>query len=432
MQTPAPPKGTRDFYPEDMALREFIFSSWEKTCHRYGFEKFDSPQFEPLELYTQKSGEEIEKQLYTFVDKSGRQLALRPEMTPSLARMVARKGSSLKMPLRWYSLPRLFRYEKMQKGRLREFFQLNVDILGVQQVTADAELIAVAIDLMRDMGLDNTDFTVHISSRDLLEELLLSLSIRKEAIPSLFNLLDRKHKIPQEVFRKELEDFLHDPQVVQKVHDVLNAQSLDTIRDIHPTSPAITELDKLLSLLESYGLSEYVTFDIGIVRGLAYYTGIVFELLDKKRNLRAIAGGGRYDRLVALYGGPKTPATGFAIGDVVLAELLKAKSLMPAQRPRSNVFFVSFEKENPAKTVAITQKLRNNGISCEFALKQATVGKQMKLADAARADIVVFIGGDEEKAGNVKIRDMRTGNESIISSAAIVDTIKGILNNLLI
>src|SRR5271157_2623539 len=173
MQIPAGPKGTRDFYPDDMAVREAVFSSWSSTCERYGFEQFDAPMFEHLDLYTQKSGDEIEKQLYVFQDKAGRSLALRPELTPSLARMVAAKGNNLKRPVRWYSIPRLFRYEKMQKGRLREFFQLNMDILGIKDVSADAELIAAVIDMMRDLGFTDEDFTVHISSRTLLEELFM-------------------------------------------------------------------------------------------------------------------------------------------------------------------------------------------------------------------------------------------------------------------
>jgi histidyl-tRNA synthetase len=424
MQTPTPPKGTRDFYPEEMALREYVFNTWEKTCKRYGFEKVDAPIFEHLELFTKKSGDEIEKQLYTFEDKSGRKLALRPEITPSLARMVAQKGSALKKPVRWYSIPRLFRYEKMQKGRLREFFQLNVDILGITQVNADAELIAVAIDSMRDLGLDNSDFSVHVSSRNLLEELFTNLKIDKNTIPPLFSLLDKQHKLSEDDFFKELEDFLVNPTLAEKVHTILQAKSLDEIRTINTSSEAIKELDSLFELISNYGMSDFVKFDIGIVRGLAYYTGIVFELLDKKRSLRSIAGGGRYDRLVDLYGGPGTPATGFATGDVVLAELLKAKNVLPGPLPRSNVFIVSFDKDVPGKAIRIAQMLRNNDISCEFALKPAGIGKQMKLADAARAKIALLIGGDEEKENKVKIRNMETGSEELIPFDAIIKTLK--------
>jgi len=428
MQTPTSPKGTRDFYPEDMALREYIFTSWDKTCQRYGFEKVDAPIFEHLELLTQKSGEEVENQLYTFTDKSGRQLALRPEITPSLARMVALKGSSLKIPIRWYSIPRLFRYEKMQKGRLREFFQLNADIYGIPHATADAELIALSVDTMKDLGFNSSDFTVHVSSRDLLEELFVNLSIPKDSVPSLFAVLDKQHKLPEVDFLKELNDFCNDAALAEKVNTLLHAGSLEEIKTLAGSSPAIDELDNLFTLIKQYGMAEYVTFDIGIVRGLAYYTGIVFELLDKKRSLRSIAGGGRYDRLVKLYGGPDTPATGFATGDVVLAEMMKENNLMPRQQPRSTVYIVSINKDTPHHAVKIARILRDNNVSCEFALKAANVGKQMKLADAARAKIVLFAGGEEEKEGKVKLRDMVSGKEEIIPLDVIPEKIQNILN----
>lgn len=427
MQTPTPPKGTRDFYPEEMQLREYIFNAWEKTCKRYGFEKFDAPQFEHLELYTQKSGNEIENQLYTFEDKAGRKLALRPEMTPSLARMVALKGQSLKMPVRWYSIPRMFRYEKMQKGRLREFFQLNVDILGIARVNADAELIAVSIDTMRDLGLDHNDFTVHISSRNLLEELFLSLNIAQETLPALYAILDKLHKLPQDAFREELNKLLVDQSIAKKVFEILSAKSLDEIRKINSSSKALVELDALFSLMKQYGFSDYVEFDIGVVRGLAYYTGIVFELLDKKRTLRAIAGGGRYDRLVKLYGGQDTPATGFAIGDVVLAELLKEKGIIPGLLPRSDVYILYFDKNDPTPAMVLTQKLRNQNISCEFSLKSVGLGKQMKLAHAVGAKIVLFAGGDEEKDGNIKAKNMVSGEETMVKLLDFEESIKRLL-----
>jgi histidyl-tRNA synthetase len=427
MQTPTSPKGTRDFYPEDMALREYIFTSWDKTCRRYGFEKVDAPIFEHLELFTQKSGEEVENQLYTFKDKSGRQLALRPEITPSLARMVALKGSSLKIPIRWYSIPRLFRYEKMQKGRLREFFQLNADIYGIPHATADAELIALSVDTMKDLGFTSDEFTVHVSSRDLLEELFVNLSIPRDSIPSLFAVLDKQHKLPEEEFLKELNDFCNDAVLADKVNTVLRAGSLEEIKALAGISPAVDELDNLFALIKQYGMAEYVTFDIGIVRGLAYYTGIVFELLDKKRDLRSIAGGGRYDRLVKLYGGPDTPASGFATGDVVLAEMMKENNLLPKQQPRSTVYVVSINKDTPQHAVKIARELRDNTISCEFALKAVNVGKQMKLADAARAKIVLFTGGDEEKEGKIKLRNMVSGEEMVIPIDSVSEEIQNLL-----
>jgi histidyl-tRNA synthetase len=424
MPTVAGPKGTRDFYPEDMALRERLFSSWHATCRRYGFELYDGPMFEHLELYTQKSGDEIEKQLYTFQDKGGRLLALRPELTPTLARMVAEKGNNLKRPLRWYSIPRLFRYERMQKGRLREFFQLNMDILGIQGPSADAELIAAVVDMMRDLGFTSDDFSVRISSRNLLEGLFLAAGVKPESLGALYALLDKKHKITPEEFGAELSAISADEGQRERIRKVLDASSLSDVANIQSDLPAIKDLENLFSLLGAYGLADYIAFDIGIVRGLAYYTGTVFEVFDKMRSMRAIAGGGRYDRLVAMYGGPDTPAVGFAAGDVVLGELYKAKFGAAAQPPRSQSFIVSFDPARPQIAIDMAQTLRAAGISCEFSLKPGGVGKQMDQANAARSRIVVFVGGSESAEGKVKMKDMARGEEKTVAAGTIIEEIK--------
>lgn len=415
------PKGTRDFYPEDAAFHEHVFSSWHATCKRYGFELYDGPMFEHVELYTQKSGDEIEKQLYTFEDKGGRRMALRPELTPTLARMVAAKGNNLKRPVRWYSIPRLFRYERMQKGRLREFFQLNMDILGVKDISADAELIAAAIDMMRDLGFTDEDFTVRISSRTLLEELFIHAGVAQENLGALYNLLDKKHKIAPEEFSNELSVVAGSASLQERINRVLSVQTLADVANINASLNALQDLRVLFSLLEIYGMGRYVSFDIGIVRGLAYYTGIVFEVFDKKRSMRAVAGGGRYDKLVGLYGGPDTPAVGFAAGDVVLGELIKEKSGEPSLKPRSVVYIVSFDQENLSKAITTASILRNAGYSCEFSLKKTGVGKQMEQAHAARSRFVVFIGGDEEKQGKIKIKNMGTGEEKTIEAGKIFE-----------
>jgi histidyl-tRNA synthetase len=417
------PKGTRDFYPEDMAFREHIFSSWHATCKRYGFELYDGPMFEHLDLFTRKSGDEIEKQLYTFEDKGGRLMALRPELTPTLARMVASKGTNLKRPVRWYSIPRLFRYERMQKGRLREFFQLNMDILGVKDVSADAELIAAVIDMMRDLGFTAEDFTVHISSRTLLEELFIHAGMTRENCGALYNLLDKKHKIPPEEFSDELSKIAGSISRQDRINRVLSVQTLADAANINPSLNGLEDLRKLFSLLDSYGMGQYVSFDIGIVRGLAYYTGIVFEVFDKKRTMRALAGGGRYDKLVSLYGGPDTPAVGFAAGDVVLGELLREKSGEPALPPRSMVYIVSFNQDDPSRAIETAGIIRRAGISCEFSLKKTGIGKQMEQAHAARSRRVVFVGGDEEKEGTIKIKNMETGEEKIVEAGKLLEFI---------
>jgi histidyl-tRNA synthetase len=423
MPTISGPKGTRDFYPEDMALRERMFASWHKTCRRFGFELYDGPMFELLELYTQKSGDEIEKQLYTFQDKGGRLMALRPEITPTLARMVAAKGVNLKRPIRWYSIPRLFRYERMQKGRLREFFQLNMDILGIQGVQADAELIAAVIDMMRDLGFSSDDFTVRISSRTLLEGLFMSVGVAQENLGKLYLLLDKKHKITPEEFSAELSSVAVSDEQRARISGILDASSLSEVAGIDPDLPAIKELENLFSLLSAYGLKEYVAFDIGIVRGLAYYTGIVFEVFDKVRSLRAIAGGGRYDKLVAMYGGPDTPAVGFAAGDVVLGELYKSKFGEVAAAPRSDVFIVSFDQSRPEIAIESAGQLRRAGISCEFSLKACGVGKQMETANAAKCRIVAFVGGSESAEGKVKLKIMATGEEKTVAEDGLVEEI---------
>jgi histidyl-tRNA synthetase len=416
MQIPAGPKGTRDFYPEEMSLRQALFSSWRNTCVRYGFEEYDGPMFEHLELYTQKSGNEIEKQLYAFEDKGGRMVALRPELTPTLARMVAARGNNLKRPVRWFSIPRLFRYERMQKGRLREFFQLNMDILGITEETADAELIAASIDMMRDLGFTKDDFTVHISSRTLLEELFMSVGIGGDTLAQLFAVLDKRHKVPQEEFDADLAAIVPSSVGIAAVNGMLNASSLEDLKMSGRTLPSVDKLDRLFGLLDCYGMADFCAFDIGIVRGLAYYTGIVFELFDKKRSMRAIAGGGRYDRLVKLYGGPDTPAAGFAAGDVVLGEMLREKRFA-ATLPRSSVFIASFDEQHPKSAIRTAQIIRAAGISCEFSLKKNNIGKQMEQANSARATLVVFVGGEEEKQGNFKVRNMKSGEEAIIAGS---------------
>ncbi len=419
MQVPAGPKGTRDFYPEEMAFQQFLFGKWSETCRRYGFEMCDAPMFEHLELYTQKSGDEIEKQLYTFKDKADRSLALRPELTPSVARMVAAQGNNLKRPVRWYSIPRLFRYEKMQKGRLREFFQLNMDILGIPGVEADAELIAASIDMMRDLGLTSNDFKVRISSRTLLEELFTTVGLDRNSFGQLYALLDRKSKISESQFSEQMLQIIPDLGVRKKIEEIFNAQSLKELERTAGTSPSILNLYSLFELLGYYGFANYTLFDIGIVRGLAYYTGVVFEILDIKKDMRAIAGGGRYDKLVELYGGPSTPAVGFAAGDVVLGDLIRDRGLVPAQPSRSTVFLAAFEGTGMPRIISLASKIRSSGISCEFPFKLGQIGKQLKSANSARSIFTVFIGGEEEKSGKVKVKNMLDGSEELLTEESL-------------
>ena len=430
------PKGTRDFYPEDMAFQQYLFDSWHKSCRLHGFEQYEGPMIEHLELYTQKSGDEIEKQLYSFQDKGGRNIALRPELTPTLARMVAAKGTNLKRPVRWYSISRLFRYERMQKGRLREFIQLNMDILGVEGVSADAELIAAAVGMMRDIGFDAADFKARVSSRTLLEELFLLCGAAREQLKALYALLDKKNKISADEFVAELQSVVSSADTCGKITRLFECGGLDEIEkfvgtitsdNTHASLPdSFNQLKELFSLLDAYGLRDYVVFDIGIVRGLAYYTGIVFELFDAQNAMRAIAGGGRYDNLVGLYGGPPTPAVGFAAGDVVLGDLIKAKNIAPAPPPRSDVFIVSLDSGAYTDAVKTACRLRAAGISCEFSLKAGmNIGKQLKAANDAGSKYALFIGGDEGKAGQMRLKNLLDGKEKLINADDVDKAILG-------
>jgi histidyl-tRNA synthetase len=423
------PKGTRDFFPEDMALQQFIFSSWEKNSRRYGFEAYEGPAFEHLDLYAKKSGEEIEEQLYVFKDKKGRDLALRPEMTPTLARMVASRGNNLKLPLRWYSIPRLFRYEKMQKGRLREFFQLNMDIIGIAEENADAELIAAAIDMMRSLGFNANDFKVRISSRALLDELFISCGCAKEQCSKLYPLLDRKGKVPPEEIYRSLAEVITERTILCKIEKILDSQTLDDISRLGGTLPSFKTLKSLFETIELYGFSEYVNFDIGIVRGLAYYTGIVFEVFDSAKSMRAVAGGGRYDNLIEHYGGPSLPAAGFAAGDVVLAELMKEKGINPSPAERSFCFITVLEGTDPREVITLAQELRTAGIPCEFSLKNSSLNKQMKIANAARSPYVLFSGSHEASHDMVRIKDMSNGEEMLVPRNEIITKMTGLFSH---
>ncbi|MBD3422135.1 MAG: histidine--tRNA ligase [Chitinivibrionales bacterium] len=429
MSTFTTPKGTRDFYPEAMVFRDFIFDMWTQTCRRYCFEHIDAPLFEHFELYTQKSGEEIERQLYTFVDKGGRKLALRPELTPSVARMVAAKGTSLKRPIRWYSIPRLFRYERMQKGRLREFFQLNMDILGIAEVSADAELIAAVIAMMTDLGLDKDDFSVLISSRTLLEELFVASGFAQAELPALYALLDKKPKMSAEEFERKLNEQLHDPARAATIQKVFSYETLDDIEKDFAGIQPLADLMQLFSYLTALGLAEYVRFDIGIVRGLAYYTGIVFEVFDKHKSMRAVAGGGRYDNLVSLYGGQSTPAVGFAAGDVVLGDLLMSRGIAPPVQARADVYLAEFAETHPRYSLELASLLRSHRISVEYSLKSTGFGKQMKQINALGIPLVVIAGSQEAERNTVKVKDMRSGEEEIVDKSRLIAKLSDLLSH---
>ena len=406
MPTQALP-GFRDFYPEEFALRAHIFDTWRTVAGRYGFDEFDGPPLEPLDLYTAKSGDEIVGQLYSFEDKGGRAVSLRPEMTPTLARMVTARANGLKKPIRWFSIPQLFRYERQQRGRLREHFQLNCDLIGEAGPQADAEIIALSIDVMRAFGLTAADVRVRLSDRRLLVSLLEALGVASPLHPLAYQLLDKLGRGEFAGRRQAAIDAGLPPATVDRITALRELTSLEELRQRFPSALAGTPpIVQVVRSLDAMGLGAFVDLDLSIVRGLAYYTGTVFELFDAEKTLRAICGGGRYDDLLRAIGGVDLPALGFGMGDVVLGELLKERGLAPGAAPRLDVFLAAVTGDDLDPVLSLAHELRDAGLRVEYALGVQAVGKQIKLADARRARFAVIIGPDDRARGEVMLKDL--------------------------
>jgi len=395
--------GFRDFYPEDLSLRNHIFATWRSVAGRYGFEEYDGPPLESLEMYTKKSGEEIVQQLYSFRDKGDRDVALRPEMTPTLARMVAQRASALKKPIRWFSIPQLFRYERQQRGRLREHFQLNMDIIGESGPLADAELMAAAVDIMRALGLGPGDVQLRVSDRRLLKALLAARGVTDAQLPSAFAVIDRSERVPKNVLEEMLRESGFGSRESGAVFEVAALRGPAALK---AAGEAAEPLGQAVQALEQMGLGEFVQVDLTIVRGLAYYTGIVWELFDAQKELRAIAGGGRYDGLLEL------PALGFGMGDVVLGELLKERGVVPKASIELGAFLIAVGGDDIPVVLELAHALREGGIAVEYGLRHTGVRKQLELAAARGAARAVIVGPDERAEGVAVVRDLRTGTEA--------------------
>ncbi len=408
--------GFRDFYPAEFAVRAHITSIWREVARRYGFEEYDGPPLEALELYTDKSGEEIVGQLYHFTDKGGREVALRPEMTPTLARMVGARAGGLRKPIRWFATPQLFRYERTQRGRLREHFQWNVDILGEPDAAADAEVLAVALDGLRAFGLTEEHVVARYNDRRLLERLLLHIGVAEPDLPRAYNAVDKLGRDPDERIRERLagEAGLR-AEAIERVLAVFRAGSLDALRAefgaVDGVGAEIERIARFQERLEAMGFGGWVSYDASIVRGLAYYTGIVFEVFDRRGELRAICGGGRYDRLLGALGGADLPAVGFGMGDVVLGELLADLGLLPAAPGAADVFLVAVTEAEQPTLLRAAHALRARGHRVLYALRPTGVGKQFKEADARGVRAVVVLGPDEVAAGSAVVRTMGSGTE---------------------
>ena len=424
-----PVKGTRDFYPSEMAVRNWIIDGWKKVSVRNGFEEYDGPIFEYLKMFQIKSGDEIVEQLFFLQDRGGRDLALRPEITPTLARMVNQRINSLPKPIKWFSVPRLFRAERPQKGRLREFFQWNIDIIGEDSVLADAEVIFTTVDYLREAGLTQHDIKVKISSRKLLASSLQKIGIQDKQLASLYTLLDKYRKIPTDTFTEALAEQVPDSAIVGKIIDFMKAKTLSEVLEIigsdKAVQQAIDELSQLKELLEQMGIWHYCEFDQSIVRGLAYYTGVVFEVHEATGELRAICGGGRYDNLLHDFGGPKISATGMGFGDCVFEILLREKGLLDKQLTKQKLFcFVAFADESyKDAAIQIAMKIRSTGLAANFSYKASKLGKQLKQASEQNTEKCIIIG-DEYKDNKLVIKNMASGEQNLVDAEEFLTSLK--------
>jgi histidyl-tRNA synthetase len=411
------PRGTRDFYPDDMRLRAWLFAHFRDVARLRGFEEVDAPVVEHAELFTRKAGEEIVDQLYHFT-MHDRHLALRPEMTPSIARMVMARAGALRMPLRWFTVTQNWRYERMTRGRRREHFQWNMDVWGEPGVAAEAELIAAIFALLDRIGLGGGAVRVSVNSRALLEETLRAgvLRDRPDAFAPLCVIVDKLDKIGADAVIEQLADPAGDVRLAapdaRDVVALLATRSLDEAAAAAPAdSRGIADLRRLFELLDAYGVAAHVDFDASVVRGLAYYTGIVFEAYDRDRKLRAVCGGGRYDRLLETLGGPSLPAVGFGFGDVVVAELLADHGLLPQlARGLDDVVCALGEAQRPA-AIRVAERLRAAGRAVELAFGETRPKRVLADADKSGARSVWLIGPDEVARGAVKVRDLASGTE---------------------
>jgi histidyl-tRNA synthetase len=412
--------GFRDFPPQELQIRTHVFDAWRRVSRRYGFQEYDGPPLEALDLYTEKSGEEIVGQLYAFQDKGGREITLRPEMTPSLARILGERSRALPKPIRWFTLPQLFRYERQQRGRLREHFQWNVDIVGESGVGADAEILAVAIDALRDLGLGEEDFVARVSDRRLLSAILRAAGVPEDALMAAFGIIDKVEREDRSRSLRQLGEECGLPETeAGKLLTLVEEGGIDEVAAAYGADEVVAEaledLRECWSILEGLGLGGFLQFDLRIVRGLAYYTGIVFELFDRKGTFRAICGGGRYDRLLELVGGEPLPATGFGMGDVVLTELLAARGLLPSVEREADLFLVCVVPELRPLVLEIARAHRDRGRRVMYSLKAQSVKKQFSAASSEGARWVVILGPSEVEEGVAVVRDMTTGSEERVS-----------------
>lgn len=425
--------GFREFYPEDCAKKNYIFGVWRRAARSFGFSEFEPPVLEQLDLFTEKSGEEIKSQLFEFVDKGGRAVSLRPEMTPSLARMVGAKAAGIRRPVKWFAIGENYRYERQQKGRLRAFFQYNADILGEESLDADAEVIALLIESLRGFGLTENEFKLRLGDRTLWVLFLESAGVPDAKIISVLSVIDKLEKVSPEALREMTVAALDGTgldadALVGKIKNFISLRYLDSMRAAFDADGELAErVDariadwrKLVSILESLGVGAFISPDLSIVRGLAYYTGFVFEAFQTVGTGRALAGGGRYDNLVKKLGYQDMPAVGFGMGDVTVSDLLELVGKSGELRDAPDAYFVIGSENVRPKALEIISALRRSGVKTDYPLKQASFGKQFKQADAVGAAKAYILGDDELAQGIVKIKDLKSGETSAVALSSLL------------
>lgn len=426
--------GFREFYPEDFSRRQHIFRVWRQAATSYGFQEYDAPVLEPLELYTTKSGDEIEGQLFSFTDKGGRDVSMRPEMTPTVCRMVGAKAGALKRPIKWFSIAEFYRYERAQKGRLRAFNQFNADIFGEAGPEAEIELIALLIQCMAGFGLTKDDFYVRLSDRDLWFFYLEALGFNDAQSRGILGAIDRYEKMGDDAFKGYVE--AHGPLDDDKKARVLAFLQIKSLADLEAAlapfaseklNTRLADWRKVLGGLGAMGLGDFVSVDLAVVRGLAYYTGFVFEAFDRKGDLRALAGGGRYNDLVKKLGYADLPAVGFAIGDVTTGILLEQRGLAPTFVNAPDVYAVIGGEKERVAAFADIRALRSAGWRVEYPLKDVAFGKQFKAAAESGAKLALIYGGDELAKGVVKIRDLTDRSEREVPRDRVAEAVRDAL-----
>jgi histidyl-tRNA synthetase len=394
--------GFRDFYPDDCAFRNAIFARWREVAHRYGFVEYDGPPLEPLDLFTKKSGDEIVTQLYNFKDKGDRDVALRPEMTPTLARLVTARHKDFKKPLKWFSIPQVFRYERQQKGRLKEHYQLNCDIIGEAGLEADIELIALVIDVLRAFGLTEKDFVVRLSDRQFWTDFMDAKGVPEDRRHAFIQAIDKSEREPREKTAEKLGPLAEEVFAILADAGGTKSERLDTVE----------------TGLRHRGLQDYVKRDYTVVRGLAYYTGVVFEVFDRSGEFRAIAGGGRYDTLLKNLGGVDLPALGFGIGDVVLGEILKGKNQASTPETWLKTFVVIADEQFRPQAMELVQKVREL-CPVEYSFQPAKMGKQFQIAEEKGCAAAVIVDA-QIASGIVEVKDLKTREQSKVEKDKVV------------